>query len=307
MKNRDLTHLSEEGLKTLLAQASLPRHVAIIMDGNGRWASQRGLPRVAGHRAGGNSVEEAVMTCHELGISALTLYAFSLENWKRPKDEIGMLMGLFCEYFRSETKRFLEKKICFRAIGRLDRLPLHIQTMIRELEEASRGHDRMTVILALSYGGRDEIVEAVKKILDDASRGVMTDQMINEDLFAKYLATSGLPDPDLLIRTSGECRVSNFLLWQIAYAELYFTEKFWPDFRRRDMLLALLEYQRRERRLGGLSPSETSGMNGTWNSSVCTPLNRSLKGLEESTRQVQEAVMTSIGPPQGQLGSNNIE
>ena len=282
MNSHELDQLPEEALKDLLDHTSLPRHVAIIMDGNGRWASQRGLPRIAGHREGAHAVQEAGMICRELGISALTLYAFSLENWKRPQDEIAMLMDLFCEYFQLEAERFFQEKIRFRAIGRLELLPNRVQTMIRELEAASQGYDQLTLTLALSYGGRVEILDAVKKVLRDASQGILCDKTINEDLFSHYLATSGLPDPDLLIRTSGEYRVSNFLLWQIAYAELYFTKTLWPDFRKRDMLLALLNYQKRERRLGGLGPSQVS----------CP---------------VQETVMTSLGSPFGQSGSSWLD
>ena len=248
----DYHHLSEKGLEAQVNRASLPRHVAIIMDGNGRWASQRGLARIAGHREGVAAARQAVSTCSDLGIPALTLYAFSLENWKRPQEEISMLMDLFCQYFQLEGERFLQEKIRIRAIGRLDLLPLPIQSMVRELEEASREHDRLTVTLALSYGGRAEIIDAVKKIVCEAAQGSIGKEVIDEGLFSRYLDTWGLPDPDLLIRTSGESRVSNFLLWQIAYAELYFTKTCWPEFGRREFLLALLDYQKRERRLGGL-------------------------------------------------------
>ena len=252
----DCQRLSDEDLETLVLQASLPRHVAIIMDGNGRWAAQRGLSRIAGHREGVSSAREAVMTCRELGISALTLYAFSLENWKRPKEEIALLMDLICQFFQSECERFLQEKIRIRAIGRLDLLPSPIQSIIREMENASREYDRLTVTLALSYGGRAEIIDAVRKIVCEASQGTIGSNIIDEGLFQQYLATCDLPDPDLLIRTSGEARVSNFLLWQIAYTELYFTKSFWPEFRRRDLLLALLDFQKRERRLGGLTSAE---------------------------------------------------
>ena len=251
----DYHHMSEEDLEALVNRTSLPRHVAIIMDGNGRWASQRGFARSTGHREGVLAAREAVNTCSDLGISALTLYAFSLENWKRPQEEISLLMDLFCQYFQSECERFLLEKIRIRAIGRLDLLPLPIQRMVRELEQASRNYDRLTVTLALSYGGRAEIIDAVKKIVCEASQGSIENDVIDEGLFSQYLDTCGLPDPDLLIRTSGESRVSNFLLWQIAYAELYFTQTCWPEFGRREFLLALLDYQKRERRLGGLNPT----------------------------------------------------
>jgi undecaprenyl diphosphate synthase len=263
MDNQKLDRLTDKELQGLLNPSCLPRHVALIMDGNGRWATQRGLPRLAGHREGVYSAREAATICVEMGISALTLYAFSLENWKRPQKEIAMLMDLFCEYFHSESEHFLKERIRFRAIGRLELLPNSVQTMIRELEEATQMGNRLTVTLALSYGGRAEIVDAVKRVLTDVTKGMVQGGGITEGLFSQYLETADLPDPDLLIRTSGETRVSNFLLWQIAYAELYFTKTLWPDFRRREMLLALLDYQKRERRLGGLnnslrSPSQSS-------------------------------------------------
>ena len=216
-------------------------------------------------------------TCCDLGISALTLYAFSLENWKRPHAEIARLMDLFCQYFQTECEHFLQEKIRIRAIGRLDLLPRPVRSIIREMEEASRGYDRLTVTLALSYGGRAEIVDAVKKIALEASQGTIGSEVIDEGLFAQYLTTWDLPDPDLLIRTSGETRVSNFLLWQIAYTELYFTKTYWPEFRRRDLLLALLDYQRRERRLGGL----TSCHQGTRQSEPSRPKNFSWRNRTE--------------------------
>ena len=252
---RELTSVSslETSLLSQLRQESLPQHVAIIMDGNGRWAHARGCSRIVGHREGVESARHAVKICQELGISALTLYAFSLENWKRPKSEVALLMELFGEFFQQHCSQFLQEGIRFRAIGRLELLPSPLQIMIRELEAASQGTERLTVTLALSYGGRDEIVTAVNKIVQDAAQGIVRDGVLNEDRFAEYLSTSDLPDPDLVIRTSGESRVSNFLLWQIAYAELYFTNILWPDFRRQEMLAALLEYQTRDRRLGGVS------------------------------------------------------
>ncbi len=255
---RELTSLTslETSLLSQLKPESLPQHVAIIMDGNGRWAHARGCSRILGHREGVESARHAVTVCQELGISALTLYAFSLENWKRPKSEISLLMELFGEFFQYHCSQFLQEGIRFRAIGRLELLPSPLQIMIRELEAASQGTERLTVTLALSYGGRDEIVTAVNKIVQDAAQGMVRDGMLNEDRFAQYLSTSDLPDPDLVIRTSGESRVSNFLLWQIAYSELYFTNILWPDFRRQEMLLALLDYQTRDRRLGGIPSRE---------------------------------------------------
>ena len=291
----DWNNLSEEGLLNLLERDSLPRHVAFIMDGNGRWAKQRGLSRIAGHHEGVHSVREVITSCCELGISALTLYAFSLENWKRPQEEIALLMDLFVEYFQGECERCLRENIRFRTIGRRELLPKRIQVMIRELENSSRDHDQLTVTLALSYGGRAEIVDAVKKIMGDATKGIISDQQLTEQMFSCYLDTVDLPDPDLLIRTSGEVRVSNFLLWQIAYAELYFTKTFWPDFRRREFLMALLDYQRRERRLGGLGPSPKSGLEVSASSNE-PGLSKIVAG-GESLRPTYHVPKTMIGLP----------
>ncbi len=252
--DRDSLLSSETSLISHLREGALPQHVAIIMDGNGRWANARGRSRIVGHREGVESAREVVTVCQEIGISALTLYAFSLENWKRPKSEIALLMELFAEFFQHHCNQFLQKGVQFRAIGRLELLPSPIQVMIQELEAASQGAEGLTVTLALSYGGRDEIVTAVNKIVQDAVQGNIEDARVNEARFAQYLSMADLPDPDLVIRTSGESRVSNFLLWQIAYSELYFTNTPWPDFRRREMLLALLDFQSRDRRLGGLTP-----------------------------------------------------
>ncbi len=199
------------------------------------------------------SARAAVMVCQELGISALTLYAFSLENWRRPKHEITLLMELFAEFFQHHCNQFLQQGVRFRAIGRLELLPGPLQVMIQELEVASQSAEGITVTLALSYGGRDEIVTAVNRVVNDTLQGKIGEGPLNEAGFAHYLSMSDLPDPDLVIRTSGESRVSNFLLWQIAYSELYFTNILWPDFRRQEMLLALVDYQSRDRRLGGLN------------------------------------------------------
>ncbi len=244
---------SDATLEKQLRIGALPKHVAIIMDGNGRWATERGFSRIAGHREGVESAREVVSLCRDLGISALTLYAFSLENWKRPREEVDCLMELFSEFFYQHCRQFLQEGVRFRAIGRLELLPQSIQVMIKELEETTQNFNQLTVTLALSYGGRDEILTAVNKIIRDNEDGIVEPGSLNETGFSRYLSTAELPDPDLVIRTSGESRISNFLLWQIAYSELYFTKTLWPDFRRREMLLALLDYQARERRLGGLS------------------------------------------------------
>jgi len=240
-----------------LAQAidptRLPSHVAIIMDGNGRWANRRNLPRVAGHRAGVEAVRAAVETCAQLGIPVLTLYAFSTENWKRPRGEVDTLWRLLDHYVVQELPALSQNGIRLRAIGRTEALPAHVRRRIAEAERRTAHNRGLLVNLALNYSGRAEIVDAVNQALEAADRRGRKAALIDEELLAAHLYTAGLPDPDLLIRTSGEMRVSNFLLWQIAYAELYVTETLWPDFRRCDLLGAILEYQRRDRRFGGLS------------------------------------------------------
>jgi undecaprenyl diphosphate synthase len=246
-------------LARALDPARLPRHIAIIMDGNGRWARRRHLPRVAGHRAGVKAVRVTVETCARLGLKALTLYAFSAENWKRPRAEVETLWRLLRIYLGAELPEMMRHDIRFGAIGRLDVLPGFVRA---ELDEVIRrtGHNRGLLLnLAINYSGRAEIVDAVKALLEDVRRGhgqndAQMISEIDEDAIRARLYTAGLPDPDLLIRTSGEMRVSNFLLWQIAYAELYVTETLWPDFTRAELLEAILEYQRRNRRFGGLSP-----------------------------------------------------
>jgi len=242
--------LSEKRLAALLDKGRLPQHVAIIMDGNGRWAEMRGLPRIAGHREGIRSVKEVVTACRKLGIYALTIYAFSLENWRRPPQEIRELMSLLKEYLKKELPTLMKHGIRFRTIGRIERLPGSVIRQIAEAEAATRGNDKMVLTIALSYGGRTEIVDAVRKMLSDFQRGVLTLDQVDEVRLGHYLSTAGLPDPDLMIRTSGEARISNFLLWQMAYTELYFTKTLWPDFRRPDFLQALQDFQSRKRRFG---------------------------------------------------------
>jgi undecaprenyl diphosphate synthase len=227
----------------------LPVHVAVIMDGNGRWAAQRHLPRVEGHRAGINAVRDTVETAARLGIRVLTLYAFSVENWKRPAAEVGTLMLLLKRYLRSELKTLLTNNIRFRVIGRIEDLAADIQDELRVAMDRTSGNTGMLFNIALNYGGRAEIVDAARRAIE---AGVRADDL-DEDRFAGFLYTAGQPDPDLLIRTSGEMRVSNYLLWQIAYAEIYVTETLWPDFRRRHLLEAVLAYQKRERRYGGIT------------------------------------------------------
>ena len=225
--------------------ARLPSHIAIIMDGNGRWARRRGLPRVAGHKAGIQPVRVTVETCAQLGLGALTLYAFSVENWKRPRAEVETLWRLLRLYLRSELPVMLRNDIRFTAIGRLDALPRFIRDELDEVIASTAANAGLQLNLAINYGGRAELVDAVKALVADAVE-------IDEAAISARLYTAGMPDPDLLIRTSGEMRVSNFLLWQIAYAELYVTETLWPDFSRTELLRAILDYQKRDRRFGGI-------------------------------------------------------
>lgn len=230
----------------------IPRHIAVIMDGNGRWAKERGLPRREGHRAGAESVREVTDTCIELGIEYLTLYAFSSENWNRPEAEIKALMALLDRFLTEKAKDLEKQKIRLLAIGQIERLPAKTRALLDKIMAQTAGHTAMTLVLALSYGGREEIVAAARSLAVDAAAGKLTPGEINASLFASRLQTNGIPDPDLLIRTSGEMRVSNFLLWQISYAEIVIVKKFWPDFRRNDLIESVREYQRRHRRFGAL-------------------------------------------------------
>jgi undecaprenyl diphosphate synthase len=229
----------------------LPAHVAVIMDGNGRWAAQRHLPRVEGHRAGIESVREVVEGSARLGIPVLTLYAFSVENWKRPPTEVSMLMMLLKQYLRLELNTLLRNDIRFHVVGRIEELAADVQRELRDAERKTASNRGMLFNIALNYGGRAEIVEAAKRLI---AEGVAADE-VTEQRFSDFLYTAGQPDPDLLIRTSGEMRVSNFLLWQIAYAEIWVTDTLWPDFRKRHLLEAILAYQKRERRYGGIQPA----------------------------------------------------
>ena len=235
----------------------LPRHIAVIMDGNGRWAQKRHLPRVAGHRAGTQSARTTIETCARLHVEALTLYAFSVENWRRPKNEIEFLMQLLREYLRKEMPLIQRNNIRMRFLGRPDELPEGVQRDTREAMEATSGNTGMVLSIALNYGGRAEIVDAMNAILSERN-GHGTGNAITEEDLSRHLYTANLPDPDLLIRTSGEMRVSNFLLWQIAYAEIFVTETLWPDFNRAKLLEALLEYQKRERRYGGIDARKSA-------------------------------------------------
>jgi len=232
--------------------SALPRHVAVIMDGNGRWANQRGLPRVEGHRAGITAVREVVETAARAGLEALTLYAFSVENWKRPQGEIDALMELLKEYLAKELPTLLEHSIRFETIGRMEGLPDDVRDQIASARAATADDDGLRFVIALNYGGRTELVDAFQSVLEDVRRDELDPAELDEERLSDYLYTAGLPHPDLLVRTSGELRVSNFLLYQIAYAEIWVTDKLWPDFRRADFLQAILDFQRRERRYGAV-------------------------------------------------------
>lgn len=239
----------EEKLLHEIDLSRLPVHIAIIMDGNGRWAEKRNLPRIEGHKAGSKAVREAVEACARLGVKYLTLYAFSKENWRRPASEVAMLWELLYDYLRKEDKELVKNKIRLKVIGQQEGIPKKVRQELERVEELTRNFDTMVVLLALNYGGRTEIVEAVKKIIRENR---LKPEEIDEATFSRYLYTADIPDPDLLIRTSGELRVSNFLLWQIAYAEIWITPDFWPDFSRRHLLQALVDYQKRERRFGAI-------------------------------------------------------
>jgi undecaprenyl diphosphate synthase len=238
-----------------LSAPAPPAHVAIIMDGNGRWAKARALPRIAGHRRGAESVRRTIEAAAELGISYLTLFGFSSENWKRPSDEINDLMGLLRHYLRGEIAELHKQGVRLVVIGDRDRLAPDIVTLIDNAEQLTRGNARLTLIVALSYGGRDDIVRATRKLADDVAAGRLAAGDIDETKFSSALFTAGIPDPDLLIRTSGEQRISNFLLWQSAYTELVFTDTLWPDFGRADLEKAINDFHGRERRYGASAGS----------------------------------------------------
>lgn len=229
---------------------SLPRHIAIIMDGNGRWARKRSLNRIRGHKEGTESVRNIVRACREIGIEVLTLYAFSTENWQRPRQEVTALMSILKSFLKSELAEMMENDIRLNAIGDIERLPGDVLKVLREVMEETRQNQAMVLNLALSYGSRDEIVRASKKIATQIKAGRLQPEEITEELFSDYLYTHGMPEPDLLIRTSGEMRISNFLLWQIAYAEIFVSQTLWPDFRREELIRILHDYQKRERRFG---------------------------------------------------------
>ena len=239
-------HLSSD------ASANLPRHVAVIMDGNGRWAKSRHLPRIEGHRRGADSAREIIRTAGEVGVKYLTLYAFSAENWNRPKDEVDALMKYLIHYLKTETPELNKNNVRLEVIGQIWRLPDNVQEHLKKSITTLSKNNGLTLVMALSYGSRIEIVDAVRSIAEKVRLGELETADINEQVISQHLWTRGIPDPDLLIRTSGEMRVSNFLLWQISYAELVITPTFWPDFRKPQFYAALEEYARRNRRFGGV-------------------------------------------------------
>lgn len=234
--------------------SNLPRHVAVIMDGNGRWAKSRGLPRFEGHRRGAQRAKEIIKAANDMGIGVLTLYAFSMENWQRPQKEISLLMKLLELYLKHELSTLISDGVVFKCIGDLWKLPDSTQALILDVEEKTSKNTGMTLVSALSYGGRDELLRAVAKALHTG----LKPGEITEDLFSSLLDTQGIPDPDLIIRTSGEKRISNFLLWQSAYSELYFTDTLWPDFSPEEFMVALRDYESRERRFGAVSVKSPS-------------------------------------------------
>ena len=245
--------LDKKAQDRLLESGEIPKHIAIIMDGNGRWAKRRGLPRIAGHNEGVNSVRDIVEVCGQLGVKFLTLYAFSTENWKRPKDEVSLLMRLLLKALRDERDKLHQNEVRLTAIGDIAALPQDVQDELIDAIEMMKNNNGLTLVLALSYSGRWDLTSAVKKIVSEARKGFLSEENVTEQLIGEYLSTKDLPDPDLLVRTSGEIRISNFLLWQLAYSEMYITEEFWPTFRRKHLYAAITDYQRRERRFGLVS------------------------------------------------------
>ena len=247
----------------LRSAGEVPQHIAIIMDGNGRWAQQCGKPRIAGHQEGVESVRDIVEACGQLGVKYLTLYAFSTENWKRPEKEVSLLMRLLLRAIRDEADRLHDNNVRIRAIGETGRLPLEVQNELFDGIQKTRSNSGLTLILALSYSGRWDLTQAFRWMSDDVKAGKLKPEEITEERISSYLSTTDVPDPDLLIRTSGEFRISNFLLWQLAYSEIVITEEFWPSFRRGDLYEAISEYQRRERRFGMVSEQVNGEKNRT--------------------------------------------
>ncbi|MBS3200499.1 isoprenyl transferase [Turicibacter bilis] len=239
--------------KEQVLNAPLPQHIAIILDGNGRWAKKRGLPRTAGHQEGAMNVREITKLCANIGIKALTVYAFSTENWKRPDEEVKFLMKLPIKFFNEFAPELVENNIRLKVIGNVEELPIDLQQKVLEISELTKNNTKMTLTIALNYGSQDEIKQAVQAIATEVKNGQLNVEDINEDVINQHLMTSDLPPLDLMIRTSGELRISNYLLWQLAYAELYFTSIAWPDFKEEQLYEALLDYQKRNRRFGALN------------------------------------------------------
>ena len=245
--------MTENRIELIKKRGNLPRHIAIIMDGNGRWAKKRRLPRIAGHREGVNSVREIVETCGDLNVEVLTLYTFSTENWRRPQREVSALMKLLLQTIENEINDLMANNVRLMTIGGIHHLPDGAREGILRGIDRTSENTGLILNLALNYGGREEIVTAIRRIIEDVQKGVLNPDLVNKENIQKYLYTAGLPDPDLLIRTSGEFRISNFLLWQLAYTEIFVTDVFWPDFRQKELLDAIENYQSRERRFGKVS------------------------------------------------------
>ncbi len=255
MKESDKDHDIQESLKGI---GNIPRHIAVIMDGNGRWAKAKGRMRIFGHQAGVESVRDITEACAQLGVEYLTLYTFSTENWGRPNDEVSALMQILVQSLRKETRRLNDNDVRLHAIGQIDRFPELCQNELREAIALTKDNTRLQLNLALSYSGRWDITQAVRKIAERARNGEINPADIDDAMISSELVTAGIPDPDLIIRTSGEMRISNFLLWQLAYSELYITDAFWPDFRRDELYKAIQSYQKRERRFGKVSEQISS-------------------------------------------------
>lgn len=264
---------NQERLKE--APGGIPAHIAVIMDGNGRWAKRRGLPRIAGHNEGVNSVRDIVEACGQLGVQYLTLYAFSTENWKRPKDEVSLLMRLLLRALRDERDRLHQNEVRLRAIGDIGALPEDVRDELTGAIDMMRNNTGLTLVLALSYSGRWDLTGAMRRMAQDVKAGVLSPESVSEKIVSQYLSTHELPDPDLLIRTSSERRISNFLLWELAYSEMVFADEFWPAFRRKSLYAAIAEYQKRERRFGMVSEQVQSS------SPSVHPLRRVLKSVEK--------------------------
>ena len=256
MSTRGIKRTREEDIKIqaqLQRTGNIPAHIAIIMDGNGRWAKKRSLPRISGHKEGVESVRDIVEVCGQLGVNYLTLYAFSTENWKRPKQEVSMLMRLLMRALRDETDRLHEKNVRVHAIGDIAALPQEVQDELLDAIEKTKHNTGLNLLLALSYSGRWDLTNAVKQIASEVKKGNLKIENINDQIISQHLSTKDIPEPDLLVRTSGELRISNFLLWQLAYSEIYISEVLWPDFRRDELYKAIGDYQKRERRFGMVS------------------------------------------------------